>query len=913
MEGRTISHYRIVSRIGEGGMGVVYRAEDDRLKRTVALKFLHPGACSDPYARERFFREAQVAAALDHPNICPVHEVDESAGECFIAMAYIDGRTLADRLREGPIEPIEAVTIAVQAADGLCEAHAQHLVHSDIKPSNIMLSSRGQARLMDFGLAHLSGSLGMVEASGGGTTAYMSPEQARCLPTDERTDIWSLGVVLYEMLAGFHPFAGSYEADTLYRIVNEAPQPIDELARGIPRLLSSTVMRALAKDPDGRFQDMRSFLDALRRARSAMAPPAGARLRARWRTLAIAAVLLVAVTVLLMRLMPGEHVSPPANPVWVGFLPFESAELRGDDGRHLSRLMSEYLGMSPYVEPIVIDREAFAERLERLGYDEITEPVARELALDGGIPYLVLPVHEVAQGTERLRARVIDAETGRTIADPSTGTGTPATRTDLLRELSLGVLDGLPFVPDGSVAGMEKAAGVIPVSWNAYRLFAEGRERYYRGDQVNGMQLVSQAADLDTTFASPLRVLAIWHNYRGDAAGAVECLSRAESRSRRRDDAYGYLEAEAFRARVERDWPTAVVFLEKCLEIEPDRIENLMQLGYIRSRYLKDFAGAREAMDRIIDIDPGNLSGQLAFTWNCLGNARMYDGDIAGAMEAFATYESLAPGAPDPLHSMANARLRGGDYDEAIELYREIIRDHPGYFVAHESLGMAYLAIGRWRLAIDEFNRYIGAVADPMLRSRGHILIGLVRLRQEDLAGVIAEATAAAEDNDLIPQAAWLRGLAAVERGDTAAARRELAAIDRLLAEPDVFDGRPCREHLRGRLLVASGRIEQGLAALRRAGELSSREFLFFEKETARACLAAGRVGEAASIAEAHLKTNPRDAAAHCLLAAAREARGRRRLAAESRRLAAAVWRSADEGFRPLDRIVALNQPRGEP
>jgi len=278
MIGKTIAHYKILERIGAGGMGVVYKAEDIKLGRLVALKFLPPYALDSEEDRIRFTNEAQAAAALDHPNICTVHEINEVDGHHYIAMAYVDGTNLKERIRGGPLPIAEALDIAVQVAAGLKRAHEKGIVHRDIKPANILLATDGTAKICDFGLAK-SGISKKVTRTGStvGTAAYMSPEQARSEPVDHRTDIWSLGVILYEMLTGRPPFFADHEASVIYSILQEDYTPLLEHRPEAPPPVPDIVARALAKNPALRYQSMADVERDLKVAQVvAMAGPATA-------------------------------------------------------------------------------------------------------------------------------------------------------------------------------------------------------------------------------------------------------------------------------------------------------------------------------------------------------------------------------------------------------------------------------------------------------------------------------------------------------------------------------------------------------------------------------------------------------------------------------------------------------------
>jgi len=330
MIGKVVSHYKILEHLGGGGMGVVYKAEDTRLKRTVALKFLPPTLTTDPEAKERFVHEAQAASSLDHPNICNIHEIGETDdGQLFIAMACYDGETLKKNIERGPLKIEEAIDIAIQVAHGLAKAHEHGIIHRDIKPANIMITSDGLGKIVDFGLAKLSGQT-MLTKTGStvGTAAYMSPEQARGETADHRTDIWAIGVVLYEMLTGRHPFAGEYESAVTYRILNEDPEFVSKIRPEVPARLDHIIERAIAKDPAQRYQTADELCADLKavsedRTGSRQRKAVFGRLGRRQRKIAVRAlpVLIVLIAVIVYFLTRGV---PGSGPVSIVLLPLEN-------------------------------------------------------------------------------------------------------------------------------------------------------------------------------------------------------------------------------------------------------------------------------------------------------------------------------------------------------------------------------------------------------------------------------------------------------------------------------------------------------------------------------------------------------------------------------------------------------------
>jgi serine/threonine protein kinase len=552
MIGKTISHYKILEKLGSGGMGTVYKAQDTKLDRFVALKFLPPHIGADDNEKKRFIHEAKAASALQHNNICTIHEIGETDdGQMFICMDYYEGETLKKKIERGPLKLEDAIDISIQIAQGLAKAHSKEIIHRDIKPANILLTEEEQVKIVDFGLAKLAGQTVLTkEGTTIGTVAYMSPEQARGEVVDHRTDIWAVGVVLFEMLTGELPFKGEYEHAIIYSIINEEPKPIVDKRPEMIKESEEIVNKTLTKEKEERYQNIGDLLVKLRSLKERIQPDISNKQALR------------------MKPLPS-----------IAVLPFRDMSPQKDQDYFCEGIAEEIINALTHIEGLrVIARtSAFAFKDKFDDVREIGKKLGVETLLEGSV--------RKSGNRLRITAQLI------TVAD---GSHLWSERYDreiddlflIQDEVSLQITENLKI----RLAHKEKImlAKRYTEDIETYNLYLKGRfhwAKYTEEGFKKGIEYYQQAIQRDPTYALAYAGVAICHTFLGY---------------------YLYLNPKD-------EFDKAEAAAKKALEIDDCLSEALLALGWIKVCRDRNWSGSETVFRQTLDLNPGYSTGHLFY------------------------------------------------------------------------------------------------------------------------------------------------------------------------------------------------------------------------------------------------------------------------------------------------------------
>ncbi len=587
MIGSTVSHYRIIEKLGEGGMGVVYKAEDTTLKRLVALKFLPPEYSRDEEAKGRFFHEARAAAGLEHPNIATVFEIAEAEGQIFIAMSCVEGRTLKDRIYKSekhaaPLPLNEAIDVAIQIGEGLALAHENGIVHRDVKSSNIMITDKGQVKIMDFGLAKLKGQTKVTrEGTTMGTVAYMSPEQALGKEVDLRTDIWSMGVVLYEMLTGQLPFKGEYDQSIMYAIMNENPEPVTALRSGVPMELERIIQKALEKNRDERYQNVIDMVVDLRRVKKESGPEISAAKENRKLFIPVATLIVVIVTIFAVLKFLPKKAAPSAQPgistvpaVAILYFKNNTGDKNLDIWRNgLCTSLITKLSQSRYIR--VLDQNQIYGILQRLNFldkSDFTPEETKKIASLGLATHIVQGSLSKAGDKFRIELILQNASNQEIIAPESAdGTGEGSIFA-MLDDLANRLKANLGLKTQQIASEEERQFGALTTnSPEAFKFFLQGEElSQWKGLREQSIPFYEKAVAADPNFATAYLGLAASELYLGRNKESRAHTQKAFDLRQHVSERERFLiEAEYYGSMSERNWDKAIDAFTKLLNLYP--------------------------------------------------------------------------------------------------------------------------------------------------------------------------------------------------------------------------------------------------------------------------------------------------------------------------------------------------------
>ncbi|MDP9227351.1 MAG: protein kinase [Actinomycetota bacterium] len=663
--GQQIAHFKIVEKLGGGGMGRVYKAVDLRLDRAVALKFLPPHMNAEDDAKRRFAHEAKAASALDHPNICAIHEIGETdAGQLFIAMTYCDGETLKKKIARGPLPVSQALEYVTQIAEALRRAHEVGIVHRDIKPANVMVTDAGVVKIVDFGLAKMAGTDVTREGTTFGTVAYMSPEQTRGEAVDARSDVWSLGAVLYEMLTGQRPFRSESDETLIYAIRHDTPKSVRDVRAEIPAGLAATVSRCLEKEPALRYQragELLADLQIMQRGGAVRRPVSFRRvLRYGGVGVLLSLVILAGVT---LRARPEARVRSLAVLPVTG-LTGDSAQDDLAEGmtdlliNHLSQLS----GLRRVVSRTSVEQYTNTQKSSR--------QIGRELGVDALVEMSVMREGERI----RITVNLVGAEAERVLWSQSFERLEGDVLT-LQREVARAIAQALQvqLTPEEKVRLVQAAPKINPEAFALYLQSARAK------DERRGMIYLEQAIQKDSNFAlAHAQVAGSYIMLSRDKVKAERAIAKALALDPALSDAYAAL--GLLRMWIDWDWPAAETALRHAIELSPHNSMAHHELGQLFMRVARcDEAIAEEQLAVLQNPGVAHFQSGLAEVYLY---CRRYD----EAIREFEKNLDLVRDSAGTYFLLGDTYFYQGRYAHALSMYEKTRRPAPAW---------AYVPLGR--------------------------------------------------------------------------------------------------------------------------------------------------------------------------------------------------------------------------
>lgn len=701
MIGQTISHYHILEKLGEGGMGVVYKAQDTKLDRLVALKFLTERFATAQADRIRFLQEAKAAASLNHANICTIHGVEELNGELFIVMEYVDGVTLREREQTADQTLETVLTHAIQIGEALHEAHSKGIVHRDVKAENIMVNAKGQIKIMDFGLAKLKGALKLTRTSSTvGTVGYMAPEQIQGGEVDVRSDIFSFGVVLFEMLTGRLPFRGEHEAAMMYSIVHENPIPLEKYRPDIAPGVALIIAKAVQKATEDRYQNVAYMVADLRRVRRKSSP-----------------------------LLPLEDGSTndSGSETRAGDRGFDipAISIRKQRKQKVIIAAVAFLFIAAVIVAYVASMQRGAETITSLAvmpFTNATGDQSLEYLTDGITEGIINNLSRISSlrimsrtSVFRYKGKEIDPqEVGKTLGVEAILTGRMTQRPNGF-SVSFELVDSRDNRQIWGDQYIKSLANVSTLEAEIPREVSNQLKVKLSGEEREKLSEVSTAnADAYQLY---LKGRFNWNLRRPDALyRAIDLYTQAVERDPLYVQAYSGL-AETYAVMPVYLFPPpreafekATYFAQKALEINPNHVEAVAALAYIKWGTL-DFEGAEQDFKRAIEINPNYANAHHWFANFLAGDPKTRDKALSEILRA----RELDPLSLVIQTTAGNVYASAGRYGEAMANYQEVFKVDPDFPLARLVLGSLYLKTGKQEEALLQFEGVRPMLGDIVL------------------------------------------------------------------------------------------------------------------------------------------------------------------------------------------------------
>jgi serine/threonine protein kinase/Tfp pilus assembly protein PilF len=685
MIGKTISHYKILEKLGEGGMGVVYKAQDTKLDRIVALKFLPKHLLCDEEAKTRFEHEAKAASALNHPNITTIHEIDEAEGECYICMEYIEGKSIKEMIKQKMFSIEEILNISIQTAEGLNVAHKKGIVHRDIKSDNIMLTEEGLVKIMDFGLAKLKGVSKLTKTGTTlGTMQYMSPEQAQGIEVDQRSDIFSFGVVLYEMITSQLPFKGEHEAAIIYSIINETPEPLARYKANVPEGLQRIVDKAMEKNRDERYQHVDEMMADLKylKKRLETTTPIQERRKPK-RLMKVPIYVYVSVTILIAILILSKLYffasrEVPINSIAV--LPFQNLSADPEQEYFSDGITEALISELSKIKALRVISRTSVMRFKK------TEKSLPEIAHDLNVDAVVEGSVQRVQDDVRITAQLIKAEPEKHLWASDF---TKKFKDILILQSEVAQAIAREIKITVTPEEQQQLATYRTVNPEAHELYLKGMyfvNKFSPPDVEKGFKYFEEAIHKDPNYALA---------YTGMAKG------------------YDYLVSITMPPK--EAWPKVDSLARKALSLDKTLADAYLLIAEVKAVYEWDWKGAEEYYKRAIELNPNHATAHAWYAMYLLAMKRL-DEALREAKHA----KELDPLSFDINWMMSYVFLYTGQYDSAITLAKEVLKLDSTFVLAYNILGESYLLKKMYNEAIPQFRKSIALGFRYSLSSLAH-------------------------------------------------------------------------------------------------------------------------------------------------------------------------------------------------